>query len=418
VFRLLRNIFKIKDIRNKVLFTLFILLVYRLGASIPVPGIDLKQIQHFFEEGIFGFLDLFSGGAMSNFAVFSLGIMPYITSSIIMQLLQMVIPKIEQWAKGGESGRKRIQQISRYMTVGLALFQSTAMVFFFRGAIKNFTPTNVILMIATLTAGTALIMWLGELITQKGIGNGISLIIFTSIISRFLPAVVQMFRVWETNIVRIIVMGIIAVVVIAGIVIMTQGERKISVQYAKQVRGRRIYGGRGTYIPMKVNTAGVIPVIFASSFLLFPAMIARFLPYPWLQTLANILSPGARNEINWIYIVLYAIFIVAFTYFYSAVVFNPLDIADNFRKYGGFVPGIRPGKPTASHLSRILNRITLPGSIFLAAVAVLPEILYATLGIPFRFGGTSLIIVVGVALETMKALESQLIMRDYEGFLK
>ncbi len=418
MFQTIRNIFVIRELRNKVLFTLAILAIYRLGAAIPVPGIDLSRIKDLFQGGILGFLDLFSGGALARFAVFSLGIMPYITATIIMQLLQMVIPKLEEWAKEGETGRRKIQQIARYMTVGLALLQSTGMVIFFREVIVSYTWPYIFLIIVTLTSGTTLIMWLGELITQFGIGNGISLLIFTSIISGIPGVAIQMVRLGEINIFRIGLIGVIALAVVVGVIMIQQGERRITVQYAKQIRGRRVYGGRGTYIPLKVNQAGVIPIIFASSVLLFPAMIAQFFPGGLTQVIADMLSPGLGNVINPVYIGLYSVLIIIFTYFYSAVVFNPTDIADNFKKYGGFVPGIRPGRPTAGFLGKILNRMTLPGSIFLAAIAILPELFYGYMNVPFRFGGTSLLIVVGVALETMKQLESQLLMRHYEGFFK
>lgn len=418
MFQTIRNIFVIRELRNKVLFTLAILAIYRLGAAIPVPGVDLSRIKDLFQGGILGFLDLFSGGALARFAVFSLGIMPYITATIIMQLLQMVIPKLEEWAKEGETGRRKIQQIARYMTVGLGLFQSTAMVIFFREVIVSYTWPYIFLIIVTLTSGTTLIMWLGELITQFGIGNGISLLIFTSIISGIPGVAIQMVRLGEINIFRIGLIGLIALAVVVGVIMIQQGERRITVQYAKQIRGRRVYGGRGTYIPLKVNQAGVIPIIFASSVLLFPAMIAQFFPGGLTQVIADMLSPGSRNVINPVYIGLYSVLIIMFTYFYSAVVFNPTDIADNFKKYGGFIPGIRPGRPTAGFLGKILNRITLPGSIFLATIAILPELFYGYMNVPFRFGGTSLLIVVGVALETMKQLESQLLMRHYEGFFK
>lgn len=420
MFQTIRNIFVIRELRNKVLFTLAILAIYRLGAAIPVPGIDLSRIKDLFQGGILGFLDLFSGGALARFAVFSLGIMPYITATIIMQLLQMVIPKLEEWAKEGETGRRKIQQIARYMTVGLALLQSTGMVIFFREAMVSYTWPYIFLIIVTLTSGTTLIMWLGELITQFGIGNGISLLIFTSIISGMPGVAIQMVRLGEINIFRIGLIGVIALAVIVGVIMIQQGERRITVQYAKQIRGRRVYGGRGTYIPLKVNQAGVIPIIFASSVLLFPAMIAQFFPGGLTQVIADMLSPGSGpgNVINPVYIGLYSVLIIMFTYFYSAVVFNPTDIADNFKKYGGFIPGIRPGRPTAGFLGKILNRITLPGSIFLASIAIMPELFYGYMNVPFRFGGTSLLIVVGVALETMKQLESQLLMRHYEGFFK
>jgi preprotein translocase subunit SecY len=420
MFRAILNAFRIKEIRNRIFFTIAILALYRFGANITIPGVDANVVTSQVQSGMLGMLDLFSGGALAKFAVFSLGIMPYITSSIIMQLLQVVIPKLEQLAKEGEVGRKRITQISRYLTVGLALIQSVAMVFYFRnyGAIPKFDLMHVFMIIVTLTAGTTLIMWLGELINLHGIGNGISLIIFASIVSRMPGQIISLFRLKTANILYIIAIAAIAVGIIMAIIMMTQGERKIPVQYAKRIVGRKVFGGQSTYIPLKVNQAGVMPIIFAVSILLFPATIAQFTNVKWLQTLATWLTPRESGGINPVYAVVYTILIVGFAYFYGAITFNPMDTADNLRRYGGFIPGLRPGKNTADYLSNILNRITLPGAIFLALIALLPEVLIAYGGIPFRFGGTSLLIAVSVALETMRQLESQLIMRDYEGFLK
>ncbi len=420
MFRAILNAFRIKEIRNRIFYTIAILALYRFGANITIPGVDPNAVLNQVQGGMLGMLDLFSGGALSKFAVFSLGIMPYITSSIIMQLLQVVIPKLEQLAKEGEVGRRKITQISRYLTVGLALIQSVAMVFYFRnfGAIPNFDLMHVFMIIVTLTAGTTLIMWLGELINLHGIGNGISLLIFASIVSRMPGQIVSLFRLKTINIIYLIAIAAIAVAIIMAIIMMTQGERKIPVQYAKRIVGRKVFGGQSTYIPLKVNQAGVMPIIFAVSILLFPATIAQFTNVKWLQTLANMLTPRETGGINPVYAVVYTILIIAFAYFYGAITFNPMDTADNLRRYGGFIPGLRPGKNTADYLSNILNRITLPGAIFLALIALLPEVLIAYGGIPFRFGGTSLLIAVSVALETMRQLESQLIMRDYEGFLK
>jgi len=420
MFRAIVNAFRIKEIRNRIFYTIAILALYRFGANITIPGVDATVVTSQVQSGMLGMLDLFSGGALARFAVFSLGIMPYITSSIIMQLLQVVIPKLEQLAKEGEVGRRKITQISRYLTVGLALIQSVAMVFYFRnfGAIPKFDFIHVFMIIITLTAGTTLIMWLGELINLHGIGNGISLIIFASIVSRMPGQLISLFRLKTINIIYIIAIAAIAVGIIMAIIMMTQGERKIPVQYAKRIVGRKVFGGQSTYIPLKVNQAGVMPIIFAVSILLFPATIAQFTSVKWLQTLANMLTPRESGGINPVYAVVYTIFIIGFAYFYGAITFNPMDTADNLRRYGGFIPGLRPGKNTADYLSNILNRITLPGAIFLALVALLPEVLIAYGGIPFRFGGTSLLIAVSVALETMRQLESQLIMRDYEGFLK
>jgi len=420
VFRAIANAFRIKEIRNRILFTVGILALYRLGANIPVPGVDPTKIFEQVEAVLMGMMDLFSGGALSNFAVFSLGIMPYITATIILQLLQVVIPKLEQMAKEGEQGRRKINQIARYITVGLAIMQSTAMVFTFRnyGVIPVFDFMHVSLIIITLTAGTTLIMWLGELINIHGIGNGISLIIFANIVSRIPGQVVSLFRLRSTSYFNLVLFAILAIATIIAVILIQEGERKIPVQYAKRVVGRKIFGGQSTYIPLKVNQSGVMPIIIAISVLLFPATIAQFTPVGWIQSIANALSPTREGRVNPIYAIIYTVLIIVFAYFYTAITFNPLDTADTLRKYGGFIPGIRAGKSTADYLSNILNRITLPGAIFLAIIALLPEILISYMNIPFKFGGTSIIIAVGVALETMRQLESQLTMRDYEGFLK
>lgn len=420
MFRALLNAFKIKELRNRILFTIGILAVYRFGANLTLPGVDATVILEQVEQGIMGMLDLFSGGALGNFSVFSLGIMPYITATIIMQLLQVVIPKLDQLAKEGEVGRRKINQISRYLTVGLALMQSVAMTFYFRnfGAIPNFDWMHVSMIVITLTAGTAVIMWLGELINLHGIGNGISLIIFASIISRIPGGLISLFRLKGTNWLFIGLFAVLTVGVVVAIILITQGERRIPVQYAKRIVGRKVFGGQSTYIPLKVNQSGVMPIILAVSVLLFPATIAQFINVPWLQSIANWLSPSMAGRINPVYIIIYSVLIIIFAYFYTAISFNPNDTAENLRKYGGYIPGMRPGKNTSDFLSHILNRITLPGAIFLAIIAILPEILIDTLQIPFKFGGTSVIIAVSVALETMKWIESQLMMRDYEGFIK
>jgi preprotein translocase subunit SecY len=420
MFRALLNAFKIKELRNRILFTIGILALYRFGANLTLPGVDATVILKQVEQGIMGMLDLFSGGALGNFSVFSLGIMPYITATIIMQLLQVVIPKLDQLAKEGEVGRRKINQISRYLTVGLALMQSVAMTFYFRnfGAIPNFNWMHVLIIVVTLTAGTAVIMWLGELINLHGIGNGISLIIFASIISRIPGGLISLFRLKGTNWLFIGLFAVLTVGVVVVIILITQGERRIPVQYAKRIVGRKVFGGQSTYIPLKVNQSGVMPIILAVSVLLFPATIAQFINVPWLQSIANWLSPSIAGKINPVYIIIYSVLIIIFAYFYTAISFNPNDTAENLRKYGGYIPGMRPGKSTSDFLSNILNRITLPGAIFLAIIAILPEILIDTLKIPFKFGGTSVIIAVSVALETMKWIESQLMMRDYEGFIK
>ncbi len=411
----IRNAFKVPDLRKRILFTLALIAVYRFGAHVPVPGIDVSALKDLFGRGgLLGLMDLFAGGALSEFAVFALGIMPYITSTIIMQLLTIVVPKLEEWSKEGEVGQKKITQVTRYLTLALALVQSVALLNFFRLNLNtNLSLLIQVTIVLTLVAGTALIMWLGELITQYGIGNGMSLLIFASIISRFPAGVYQTMTISTAPMLVLVV--VIMVAVIVGIVFIERGQRRIPVQYARRIVGRKVYGGQSTYIPLKVNSAGVIPIIFASSILLIPATIAKFMPNKALQSAAELLSPPSA----W-YLVLYGTFIMFFTYFYTAIVFNPIDIADNMKKSGAFVPGVRPGRPTAVHLDKVLSRITLPGAVFLAAVAVLPVILLVGTNVPFfeQFGGTSMLITVGVALETMNQLESQLMMRHYEGFLK
>jgi preprotein translocase subunit SecY len=337
-----------------------------------------------------------------------------------MQLLQVVIPKLEQLSKQGEDGRRKINQISRYLTVVLALIQSVTMAFFFRnfGAIPNFNIPNVVLIVITLTAGTTLIMWLGELINIHGIGNGISLIIFANIVSRMPGQIISLFRLQGTNYFFLALFVILTIGIIMAIILIQQGERKIPVQYAKRVVGRKVFGGQSTYLPLRVNQSGVMPIILAIAILLFPATIAQFIPNRWIQSFADALSPSAQGNINPIYAISYTILIIIFAYFYTAITFNPIDTADNLRRYGGFIPGIRPGRNTADYLTNVLNRITLPGAVFLAIVALLPEVLINYLQIHFRYGGTSILITVGVALDTMRQLESQLTMRDYEGFLK
>jgi preprotein translocase subunit SecY len=415
------NAFKVAEIRKKLAFTALLLALYRLGAYIPVPGVNtsaVEDIQHNFAgSNILGFLNLFTGGGLSRIAIFALGIMPYITASIILQLLTVVSPSLEKLQKEGEVGQQRITQYTRYLTVGLAAAQSVGYVFLFRsqgnsagtGVFTNFTPGNVILIVLCLTAGCVLLMWMGELITQRGIGNGISLMIFASIVSR-LPNGVQA---WWTNPDQVfkVIMPFLALAVIAAIVFIQEGQRRIPVQYAKRVIGRRMSSGGQTFLPLRVNMAGVIPVIFAASIMAFPPTIGQLIP--GLKGLASFFNPG-----GWAYIAGETIFIVLFTYFYTAVTFNPVDQADNLRKYGGFIPGVRPGRPTAEFLDRILARLTFPGALYLAAVAALPTILINQTSANFFFGGTSILIVIGVALDTMKQLEAQLMMRNYEGFLK
>jgi preprotein translocase subunit SecY len=415
--------FTVGDIRKKLAFTGALLVIYRLGAHIPVPSVNTEAIEavqdQFGGANILGFLNLFSGGGLSRIALFALGIMPYITASIILQLLTVVVPSLEKLQKEGEVGQQRITQYTRYLTVGLAFGQAIGYVFLFRSftasagqpLIENFNAGTVFVIVMSLTAGTILVMWLGELITQRGIGNGISLMIFASIVSG-LPQGIQA---WWTNPdqVFVVMMPFLALAVIAAIVFVQEGQRRIPIQYAKRVIGRRMSGGGQTYLPLRVNMAGVIPVIFAASIMAFPPTVGQLVSSNPNNGLATFFSPN-----GWAYIVGETIFIILFTYFYTAVTFNPVDQADNLKKYGGFIPGVRPGRPTAEFLDRVLARLTFPGALYLAAVAALPTILINQTSANFFFGGTSLLIVIGVALDTMKQLEAQLMMRNYEGFLK
>src|SRR5947208_2828643 len=415
--------FRVREIRGKILFTALLLALYRLGTHIPAPGINsatVKQIQsNFGGNSILGLLNLFSGGGLGRIAIFALGIMPYITASIIMQLLTVVVPSLEKLQKEGEVGQARITQYTRYLTVGLAFAQSIGYVFLFRSFAPNtgtavispFDVPHVFLIVMSLTAGTILLMWMGELITQRGIGNGISLMIFASIVSR-LPHGLQA---WWTNPDQVfkVMMPFIALAVIAGVVFIQEGQRRIPVQYAKRVVGRRMAGGGSTYLPLRVNMAGVIPVIFAASLMAFPPTIGQLVQSGWAKDFANFLNPNGAA-----YVIGESMLIIVFTYFYTAVTFNPVEQADNLKKYGGFIPGVRPGRPTAEFLDRILARLTFPGALYLAAVAALPTVLINQTSANFFFGGTSILIVIGVALDTMKQLEAQLMMRNYEGFLK
>ncbi len=428
----LKNMFRVADLRNKIIFTILMVGVYRIGTHIPVPYVDFAQIQKLQDSstnaGVVGFLDLFSGGAITSVSVFFLGIMPYITASIIMQLLGVVIPKLEQWQQEGQSGQKKITQWTRYLTVGLALIQSTGFVFALKEGkqgllgFAGFTGTNMIpgfnaarasLIIMTWVAGTALVMWIGELITQRGVGNGMSILIFASVVSRMPAQGGQVFVSggWFQG----IVICAIGVGMIVAIVFVESGQRRIPVQFAKRVVGRRMYGGQSTYIPLKVNQSGVIPVIFASSILAFPALIATATNWKGLQSFVN---DNITNQRSLFYMGVYTLLIVFFAYFYTAIAFNPAQQADIIRKQGGFIPGIRPGPPTEKYLAKVLNRITLPGSLFLAAIALTPLVVFAVWDIQqFPFGGVAMLIAVGVALETMKQIDSQLMMRNYEGFL-
>ena len=411
------NAWKLPELRKKLLFTALIIALYRLGCWIPVPGVDPSAVQ-LGGGGVFDFMNLFSGGGLQNIAIFALGIMPYITASIIMQLLTMVSKRLEALMKEGPTGQKKMNQYTRYFTAMLGLIESVGFVFLFDSeqfnafsAVGGLTLLRGLLVVISLTVGAVMVMWLGELITQRGIGNGISLMIFASIVSRLPGGLWSMFTAMNPG--YWVLMAVIAILVIVFVIFVTQGQRRIPVQYAKRVVGRKVYGGQSTYLPLRVNMAGVIPVIFASSVLLLPVTLASMVPWGWTKKLAEIFGPS-----SWWYLVAEVILIVLFTYFYTAVQFNPIDQADNLKKYGGFVPGIRPGRPTATYLDRVLTRITFPGALFLAAIVLLPTMLYKFLNVPFYFGGTSILIVIGVALDTMQQMESPLLMRHYEGFLK
>jgi preprotein translocase subunit SecY len=423
MLRTIANAFSVADIRKKLAFTAAMLLLYRLGAYIPAPGVDADAVkelsQNFSGSNVLGFLSLFSGGALERLSLFALGIMPYITASIILQLMTVVVPSLEKLQKEGEVGQQKITQYTRYLTVGLAFAQAWGFVFLFRSfgnqaggnVIGNLTGPKILLIVICLTAGCTLLMWLGELITQRGIGNGISLMIFASIVTG-LPGGIQA---WWTNSdqVFVVMMPFVALAVIVAIVFVQEGQRRIPVQYAKRVVGRKMTSGGSTYLPLRVNMAGVIPVIFAASIMAFPPTIGQLLNTPAALDFAAFFSPN-----GWAYVVGEVFFIIIFTYFYTAVTFNPVDQADNLKKYGGFIPGVRPGRPTAEYLDRILSRLTFPGALYLGAVAALPTILISQTSANFFFGGTSILIVIGVALDTVKQLEAQLMMRNYEGFLK
>lgn len=416
------NIAKIPELKRRVIFTLLMLLVYRIGVHIPTPGINAAALKEFFgryQQTLFGVIDMFTGGALENFSVFSLGIMPYISASIILQLLTVVVPHLERLSKEGEAGRKKITQYTRYGTVLLSLIQGMG-ISIGLAQTENLVYINkfsfVVLSMITLTAGTAFIMWLGEQITEHGIGNGISLIIFAGIVARMpsaLGGTVQLVQTGDMGFLVLLLLLLIMIVVIAVIVFVERGQRRIPVQYAKRVVGRRIYGGQSTHLPLKVNTAGVIPPIFASSLIIFPATIAQFAHVDILTKLTDYLRPGTG-----VYEILYIILIVFFCYFYTAVTFNPVDVADNMKKYGGYIPGIRPGKKTAQYIDKVLTRITLGGAIYVSAICVLPSILISRFNAPFYFGGTSLLIVVGVALDTLTQIETHMIQRHYEGFIR
>ncbi len=454
----LRNIWAIEDLRKRVLFTFGLLAVYRLGSHIPTPGVDPVALSEFFKAmsgGVFGFLDLFSGGALRRLSVFALGIMPYISASIILQLLTVVWPYLEKLSKEGEMGRRKINQYTRYGTIALSIVQSLGVAFWLKAQSAPggapLVPPSVqdslwglgfpIMTVLTLTTGTSFIMWLGEQISERGIGNGISLIIFAGIVVSLPSAalgLVEDIRTGQRNLFAMLFLVLFMVAVIAFVVFMERAQRRIPVQYAKRVVGRKVYGGANTYLPLRVNTAGVIPVIFASSILVIPQTLAGMIKTPWAQAIGNQMRVGEP-----LYYLLQVIGIIFFGYFYTSIVFNPVDTADNMRKYGGFIPGIRPGRKTSDYIDRVLTRITFIGSLYLAAVCILPEFLIAGvhvgqipfgigarldawlptwittgMGFNFYFGGTSLLIVVGVAMDTIQQVESQLVMRHYDGFMK
>ena len=436
-FTNLANMFRVPDLRNKVLFTLLIITVYRFGSNIPCPGISWPQVQSLesasSHAGVVGFLALFSGGALTKMAVFGLGIMPYITASIIIQLMIVVIPKFEQWREEGAVGQKKLTQVTRYLTIALAIMQSTGLAYVFHNGgggllggggglnidlIPNFTIPRVLLLVLTMTAGTVVVMWLGELITQRGVGQGMSVLIFTNVVATMPSggAAVKAEAGWF----KFGVIIAVSLALLVAIVFIEQGQRRIPVTFAKRVVGRRMYGGQSTYIPMKVNTGGVVPIIFASSVLYFPILISNVLPsHGFWKSVQSWISQHLAQPNNIVYILLYGVMILGFAYFYAAVTFDPAQQADVIRKQGGYIPGIRPGPHTERHLQQILNRITLPGALWLAFIALLPSIMLAIWNVQnYPFAGTSLLIAVGVALETMKQVDSQLMLRNYEGFLK
>jgi preprotein translocase subunit SecY len=418
---------RIPELKRRIGVTLMLLAVYRIGCHIPTPYINSRALEAYFNAAkgtLLGLFDMFSGGALSHFSVFALGIMPYISSSIILQLLTVVIPTLERLSKEGEAGRKKITQYTRYGTVVLSIIQGFGISV---GLETQHAPGDVplvlmsgwgfrIITVLTLTAGTAFIMWLGEQITERGIGNGISLIIFAGIVAGIPNALISTARLVQAGEMSIFILTGLAVMmlaVVAFIIFMERGQRRVPVQYAKRVVGRRVYGGQNTHIPLKINASGVIPPIFASSIIMFPATVANFIKVPWVQSVSQALSPG-----HWAYVLLYVGFIIFFCFFYTAIVFNPVDVAENMKKYGGFIPGIRPGRPTAEYLDKVLSRITLGGALYISAVCVLPTLLIQRFGVPFYFGGTALLIVIGVAMDTLAQIEAHMLSRHYEGFLK
>ncbi len=414
----IRTAWRIKELRERILFTLAMFVVFRVGSAIPVPGVDASLLAEFFQEDtIFGFVNIIGGGNLANFTIFALGIMPYINASIIMNLLTIVIPKLKEWSQEGPEGRKKISQITRYGTIVIALVQALGLSTLIAGeAVVDQTLLSYTTIIISLTAGTAFLMWMGELITEKGIGNGISLLIFAGIVAGFPIAVAmaaEQYRFGQISLLVILVVVVLLLALIVGIIGLDQGQRRVNVQYSKRVVGRKMYGGQATHIPMKVNQAGVIPVIFASVILSFPQTMVSFIQHPVAQSIAEALSWGTNLNL-----VLYMTLIILFAFFYTAVQFDPFQVAGNIKKYGGFIPGLRPGRPTADYLARVTSRLTTAGAFSLAFIAIFPIILERITGMSIVFGGTGLIIVVGVTLETFKQIESHMLMRSYRGFMK
>lgn len=414
----LANIFKITELRQKVIFTLAMFIVFRAGTHIPVPGVNASVIEQLFRSGnLFGLLDMFSGGALSKFSIFAMSITPYINASIILQLLKVVVPTLEQWSKEGEEGFKKTTKLTRMLTVALAFIQACGMAYGLKMAINNPGILSILLIALTLTAGTVFLMWLGEQITARGVGNGISLIIFAGIVSRLpdgLKIIFQYLQAGTVSILNVILFAAIALAMVVFVIMISEGVRKIPVQYAKRVVGKKAYGGHTSYIPLKVNQAGVIPIIFASSVLMFPVTIAQFVDVPWIKSMGKLFEWGSPLQTT-----LYVLMILFFTYFYTAVSLNIGDLSDNIKKNGGFVPGLRPGKSTTDYLDRVMSRITLAGAIFLSLIALMPHVIgWITRIDGIYFGGTALLIVVGVALQTMKQIESLVLMRHYHGFMK
>ena len=418
MFSALANIYKIPELRQKVIFTLIMFAVFRLGTHIPVPGVDPSAIEQLFATGnLFGLLDLFSGGAFSKFSIFAMSITPYINASIIMQLLTVVIPTLEQWSKEGQEGHKKTTKVTRYLTVALAFFQAVGMSIGLKQAILNPNPVSILIIALTLTGGTIFLLWIGEQITANGVGNGISLIIFAGIVAALpknLGTIYSYLQAGTISYFNAFVFAVIALLMIVFVIYIQEGNRRVPISYAKRVVGKKTYGGSSSHIPLKVNHAGVIPIIFASSVLMFPVTVAQFIEVPWVTTLAGYFAWGTPLQTS-----IYALLIIFFTYFYTAVTVKISDMAENLKKYGGFIPGIRPGKPTEEYLDTVMTRITLAGAFFLAFIAVLPNLVAGATHIEgVYFGGTALLIVVGVALNTMKQIESMVVMRHYQGFMK